>query len=176
MKHKDIIIGLAITIALVVIDQLLKLWVISRFKEAGVVKAIPKIIDIQYVENSGAAFGIFAGRLWLFILITVLALAFFGFLAKDLNFKEHPFYSVGIVLIISGTVGNFIDRIFRGYVVDFIQFAFWQTFATFNFADMCIVCGVATMVISLIFGEVKLEWLNIVLPILKKKKKELIYI
>ena len=59
MKHKDIIIGLAITIALVVIDQLLKLWVISRFKEAGVVKAIPKIIDIQYVENSGAAFGIF---------------------------------------------------------------------------------------------------------------------
>ena len=54
------------------------------------------------------------------------SLAFFGFLAKDLNFKEHPFYSVGIVLIISGTVGNFIDRIFRGYVVDFIQFAFWH--------------------------------------------------
>ncbi|HHU21606.1 MAG TPA: signal peptidase II [Acholeplasma sp.] len=157
MKQKDIIIGLAITIILVVIDQLLKLWVISRFKEAGVVKAIPKIIDIQYVENSGAAFGIFAGRLWLFILITLAALAFFGYLAKDMDFKNHPFYSVGIVLIMSGTIGNFIDRIFRGYVVDYIQFAFWQSFATFNFADMCIVCGVTVMIISLILGEVKIE-------------------
>ena len=57
----------------------------------------------------------------------------------------------------SGTIGNFIDRIFRGYVVDYIQFAFWQSFATFNFADMCIVCGVTVMIISLILGEVKIE-------------------
>lgn len=153
MKTKDIIIGISIMILLVLIDQLTKIWVVKTFEEQKQVKVIPKIINFKYTKNEGGAFSIFSGNLAFFIIITIIALIFFGYLMKDFNLINKPFYSVSLILIIAGTIGNFIDRISRGSVVDFIEFAFWPKFAIFNFADMCLTVGVIVMMGALLIGD-----------------------
>lgn len=157
MRVKHMIIGIGLVIIGILIDQITKMLAIKYFKHLSEpVVGIKGIINLTYVENTGGAFGMLSGKLWLFILITIAALGFFGYLMKDFNLKENAIYSSSLILIIIGTIGNFIDRIFRGYVVDFLEFAFWKSFAVFNFADMCITVGVAFMMGGIIFGDVKL--------------------
>lgn len=153
MKTKDIIIGIGIMVLLVLIDQITKIWVVKSFEFQKEVKVIPKIINFKYTKNEGGAFSIFSGNIALFIIITILALLFFGYLMKDFDLINKPFFSISLILIIAGTIGNFIDRISRGSVVDFIEFAFWPRFAIFNFADMCLTVGIIVMMGSLLIGD-----------------------
>lgn len=154
MKVKDIIIGISIIVLLILIDQFTKIWVVKTFEYQTEVKVVPKIINFKYTRNEGGAFSIFSGNLVLFIIITIFALIFFGYLMKDFDLTMKPFFSISLILIIAGTIGNFIDRISRGSVVDFIEFAFWPRFAIFNFADMCLTVGIFVMMGTLIFTEV----------------------
>lgn len=153
MKIKDIILGIGIMVLLVLIDQLTKIWVVKSFEPEKEIKVIPKIINFKYTTNEGGAFSIFSGNLVLFIIVTILALLFFGYLMKDFNLQTRPFFSVSLILIIAGTIGNFIDRISRGSVVDFIEFAFWPRFAIFNFADMCLTVGIILMMGTLLIED-----------------------
>ena len=109
---------------------------------------IDKVLSFTYVENYGAAWGIFNKYdILLKILIPIFILVIIVFLIKS---KPTKFETLAGSLVIGGAIGNYIDRLIRGYVVDFIDFKFWPVF---NFADICIVVGCIMLVISFIRRE-----------------------
>ena len=139
-------------ILLTAIDQLSKWIALSSLKPIGNITIIENWFDLTFVENRGAAFGILEGQRWFFIimvlLVTVIA---FRFLYKmEKRDKAHNWLRFSIVLILSGAWGNVIDRIFRGYVVDYFEFTFID-YPVFNIADIYVVVGAILMSILVLF-------------------------
>ncbi|MEG0979271.1 MAG: signal peptidase II [Oscillospiraceae bacterium] len=141
-------ITIAVTVVLVAIDQIIKFFVSSGLKPIGIIELIPGFIRFRYVENTGAAFGILQEKTGILIAMTiiVMAIGFYILIFQKLNGKVQY---AGAVLILSGGLGNLIDRIVRHYVVDYIEFTFVD-FAVFNFADSLITVGAILLIISLI--------------------------
>lgn len=135
--------------ALIGIDQWTK-WFFytnqTRFENFEVIK---DFFYLTYLENRGAAFGILQNYRWVFIALTIAAL----FLMIWYFIRHsHPLLRTALILLIAGGAGNLIDRIFRGYVVDFLHFyPFGYDFAVFNIADACVSIGVGLLIIYLIF-------------------------
>ena len=101
-----------------------------------------------YVENRGAAFGIMQNKQWFFVVVTLLIFVGFGYVLKKYKIEGKLFFAA-VVLIFGGGVGNLIDRIFRGYVVDFLQFSFFSPVC--NLADYFITVGAVMLIISVLF-------------------------
>lgn len=141
---------LAITAALVSIDQLTKWVAVITLKNAAAVELIPQVLGFRYVENRGAAFGILQGQRVLFLIFTgvvmaaILALLLFG------KFRKYPLFNISATLIVAGGLGNFIDRLIHGYVVDFIEVLFFE-FPVFNVADCYVVIGSVLLFIFFFF-------------------------
>ena len=133
---------------LVVIDQLTKLYALNVIKPQGFVKVIDNFYYFTYVENRGAAFGMLQNKQWFFIAVTVVILGvLIGVLVK---YKiEGKLFYTAVVLVFAGGIGNLIDRVFRGYVVDFLQFSFFPPVC--NLADYYITVGAVMLVISVAF-------------------------
>lgn len=130
------------------IDQLTKYWASSSL--AG--KSVPVIQDVfhlTYLENTGAAFGMGQNNNWFFILMSFVILAVIIVLLLKYKPKE-PIARISAGLIISGAVGNLIDRLVRGFVVDFLDFRL-ISFPVFNFADCCIVIGAVLFMVYIFF-------------------------
>lgn len=130
-------------IVLIAIDQLTKLVVLNSLKPVENVDIIKGFFSLTYVENRGAAFGMLEGGKWIFLAITaavvVLAAVYYIKMQKT---KENLWLRVAMAMIVSGAVGNAIDRLFRGFVVDFLNFwIFGWDFPVFNFADILVVLG-----------------------------------
>jgi signal peptidase II len=89
--------------------------------------------------------------------ITIIAVLFISYLAKDYDFFKRPIYSASLILVLNGTIGNFIDRMMFQKVRDFVTFDFID-FPSFNFADMCLTVGVIALSIDIIFGETGKLW------------------
>lgn len=144
MKKKD---GLFLLV-IIVIDQISKYMI---FNQAGDnFKIIENFFYITKVKNSGAAWGAFAGKMWLFYIVSIVALYFLFKLYKQ-SLTKALYFRFAIVLMIGGTVGNFIDRIIFGYVRDFLNFyIFTYDYPVFNVADMALVVGVLLVVLFLI--------------------------
>jgi signal peptidase II len=157
MKTRHIIIGIILVAIGIIIDQVTKYVAFRNFELNRYYKCIPGLFRFSLVKNDGSAWGMFSGKLWFLILITVVALGFFIWMAKDFDFKENAIFSASFVLILSGTLGNFIDRIVLGYVRDFVTFDF-VSFPSFNFADMCLTIGVIFLCIDILFGETGKRW------------------
>lgn len=142
------IVVLLLSAAAVVIDQALKSLVIQNLKPDGSMTAIPGFLNFIYLENRGAAFGMLQNRQWFFIAVTsiitiVLIFALF-------RYNHHEFFSYAAsALIIGGGIGNLIDRIHYGYVVDYISVSFFPPI--FNFADCCVTVGTLFLIIHLVF-------------------------
>lgn len=124
---------------LIALDQLVKYLVMTHIPLGEHVPFIPYILDLTYVTNTGAAFSIFSEHTWALALVSlvmsvVLALA----LWKGLF--QHPLGKLTLTLLLAGALGNFIDRAFRGFVVDMFNVLFMR-FAVFNVADICVVVG-----------------------------------
>lgn len=138
----------AIILGGILIDQLTK-FLVNKFMMPG--QSIPLIkgfLHLTYTTNDGAAFGMMDGARWLFIAISVIAiLAFAAYLY--LGHAETPLYAVAISMVVSGGIGNMIDRIALRYVVDFIDFRLIN-FAVFNGADSFVCVGAGLMVLALI--------------------------
>jgi signal peptidase II len=121
------------------------------------------LIEFSYAENTGMSFGLLKGQTILFMIITLFALGLFGYLFLDIEFKTKKVYYIAIVLLISGTLGNAIDRVFLRYVIDFMHFPFLDgplsllNIPNFynNFADMYLSVAVALIFIDTIFLEHK---------------------
>lgn len=144
--------GFVIILGCIGLDQITKAIVRAHLKPKGSINIIENFFKFTYVENKGGAWGSFSGKLWLFIIVTVIALSVMFYLLKDFNLKTNPFYSVGLCLIISGAIGNFIDRIVFKYVTDFLDFyIFGYDFPVFNVADICIVIGAFMLIFQILF-------------------------
>jgi signal peptidase II len=143
----------------VVLDQATKLLVETKLSFADRIPVIPDFFYITHVRNPGAAFGLFTGapvalRLTLFIGITLVAIAMIiGFERKLAPGDRFSALSLGLIL--GGAIGNLIDRVLRGEVVDFLNFHLWGGYQwpDFNLADSFIVVGVAFLVIELLAAE-----------------------
>ncbi|MDX9691300.1 MAG: signal peptidase II [Acholeplasmataceae bacterium] len=160
------LIGFIIIVIGLMFDQLTKQLAFHYLYNEGVVKVlnpIPYILRLSYHENSGASFGIGDGYQFLFIIVTIFALAIFAYLFKDVNFKTKRTYSIAIALFIAGTLGNFVDRILFGYVIDFMQFPFLGPILNLvglpnfynNWADMYLSLAIVLFAIDLFFFESK---------------------
>jgi signal peptidase II len=147
---------LIVILALVGADQLSKYLAEAAMPLNDSVAWIEGFLYITHHHNEGAAWGLFPGATWFFYIVTAIALSVFGYLSMDIDFKRAKFYSVGIVLLIAGTIGNFIDRVRFGYVVDFIDvYIFSYDYPIFNFADSYLTIGVILFAIDLLFFEAK---------------------
>ncbi len=158
MRYKKMIIGIILIVVGVAIDQLTK-YLAFRLLEPSVEYAGHIGFKFQLVKNYGAAWGILANKKWLLIIITFVAFGFFTYLMKDFDLKNNPIFSASMILIVSGTFGNFIDRVFLDYVRDFVTFSFFS-FPSFNFADMCLTVGVIFLSFDILFGEMSRRWLS----------------
>jgi lipoprotein signal peptidase len=142
------VIALFLAAAAVLADQLLKILVNTQLKPLGSVVAIPGFLNFDYVENRGAAFGIFQNQRWFFILCTVIITI--AIIVALFKYKGHEFFSwTACILIIAGGIGNLIDRVFIGYVTDYIHVMFFPP--VFNFADMCVTVGTVCLAIHIFF-------------------------
>lgn len=152
MKKKLSIIIIAIFgIAL---DQISKLYIASNLILYKKNPIINNFFNITYVQNKGAAWGILDGNFVFLVLITLIALfIIIRFIFKEENLTKLDILSYGLLL--GGITGNFIDRILRGFVIDFLDFyIFGYDFPVFNIADIMIVVSVIIMVISYLRGDI----------------------
>lgn len=136
-------------VILVMIDQITKKLATKFLCNKEPIVLIDKILELTYTENRGAAFGILQNKHMLFYILTIFVLVLLIYMLQKLSLtKENFVFFVIIVLIFSGAVGNFIDRIKNKYVVDYIYFKLIN-FPVFNFADICITCGCILMILLL---------------------------
>ena len=135
-------IGFAILgLALLGLDQWVKFWTVSRLALGESAPLLPGLVELLRVHNYGAAWSSFSGMRWVLVAVTsliVLAVAF----VLTRGIVRHGLGRLAGFLIIAGGVGNIIDRVRLGYVVDMFHFEFWPSYPTFNVADVCIVVGV----------------------------------
>jgi signal peptidase II len=137
-----------VILAGIITDQLTKFSAISIFKENPVV-IIKGILSFTYVENFGAAFSMFENAYFILVPFSLLVTVFCGYFAIKARKASYKRLSVAISMVISGAVGNLIDRISRGFVVDFIS-ADFINFPVFNVADILVVTG-SVLTVALIF-------------------------
>lgn len=148
--RRKITIPLTIVL-LIILDQLVKWAVVSNIKLGEVKGFIPSIMSLTYLQNTGAAFSILENQQWLFTIITLLVIGgAIWYLIK--NIKGSFWLISGLTLIIAGGLGNFIDRLRQGFVVDMFQVDFIN-FAVFNVADTYLTFGVLIMLLVIIKEE-----------------------
>lgn len=138
---------------LVLIDQLVKWWTVETFAVNTGAEFIPNLVSFYYIHNDGAAWGMLSGQMWFFFLITILVIGMLLFMLHREG-KNHPLFASAIGFILAGALGNFIDRLRFGYVVDMFRLEFID-FPIFNVADACLTIGVILMFVYLFFFEEK---------------------
>lgn len=142
------VIALIIGALLAVADQVIKYFVLTHLQPVGSVTVIDGLLDLKYVENRGVAFGMFSDMRWFFVVITAILIGIIIFIM----FKKEPtgkLFYISAALIIGGGIGNLIDRVFYGFVVDYLSLSFFPPVC--NFADYCITAGTILLVIYVLF-------------------------
>ena len=127
-------------LALLALDQWLKAWITANLPLGETMAFWPGVVEFQTVHNYGAAWSSFSGQRWLLVGVTgVIVLAVAAVLIRRI--VRHPLGVTACGLIISGGLGNILDRVRLGYVVDMLHLEFWPSYPTFNVADICVVVG-----------------------------------
>ena len=142
-----------IVAALVGLDQLFKHWVTAALRPDGIMSLIPGVLQFHYSENDGAMMGLFGGKTGLMIVLAALLLIALLYVIFSKRLKPGVLYGA-LVLVFAGGIGNMIDRVARGFVVDYIEVLFVQ-FYIFNFADCLITVGAFTILIYEIYETVR---------------------
>ena len=154
-----IVLLIGIILALIGIDQAVKYWAVESLQPKGSIDFIHfgdfEIFDLTYLENDGAIFGSMSGKRWFLIGFTSLVLiAGVVFLYKYR--EKSKFLTATLTLFVAGGIGNLIDRIRFGYVVDMFELKLFD-FAIFNVADIYVTFAVAFLIIYILFIDPKLE-------------------
>ena len=136
------LLSLVIIVVGIVADQIFKNWIVANIQLGDTEKIWPNVLSLTYIKNDGAAWSSFSGQQW-FFLILVVAL---WFLWKKM---AQNWYFIGLTLIIAGALGNFIDRIRQGFVVDMFQTEFIN-FPIFNIADILLSVGFVLLFIAIL--------------------------
>lgn len=138
---------LILIITTIVLDQIVKYYINLNMTVGQSIPIINDILHITYVLNPGAAFGILEHKRVFFILIVFVMLVISYYVYKKIS-KMNLFLKIGMALLIGGAIGNLIDRVKTGYVIDFIDFRIWPVF---NIADIAIVIGVGIIIYFMLF-------------------------
>lgn len=158
MKKKYYIgLSLIVAIVILIVDQLTKKIITATMNIGDSYEVIPHFLNITSHRNNGAAWGILSGKMGFFYIITLIILAvLIIFYIKET--KYNAFMQVAISLLFAGALGNFIDRLFNGEVVDFIDTnIFGYDFPIFNIADSSLTIGVIFVIIALVKDATKKE-------------------
>lgn len=152
-KQKKIIIICIAVVILVTLEQVIKYNIPKEEK----ITVIQNCLNINYIQNTGAAFGIGNNNTASFIIISLIVISIvLRFLITQIE-RTDKFIQISLVLILAGGIGNLIDRVFRGYVVDFIDVTPVISFPIFNLADIYITLGWMLFIIATIISYVKSE-------------------
>ena len=144
------IISLGLILLGILADQLLKAWTVSNIPLGGEKEFIPGILSLTYLRNEGAAWSMLEGKQWFFLILTpIVIIAALYFLNKKIN---QNWYFAALTLIISGALGNFIDRVRQSFVVDMFQTDFIN-FPIFNIADILLSIGFVVLFIAIILDK-----------------------
>lgn len=153
------ILLIAVIAALIGADQLVKYWAVTSLQPKGSIDFIHfgsfRIIDLTYLENDGALFGSMSGQRWFLIGFTAIVIIA-GIIVFIKTLNRSKVLSTALALFIAGGIGNLIDRIRLGYVIDMFEIKLFR-FAIFNVADICVVFAVALLFIYIIFIDTKTE-------------------
>ena len=146
-----VLFNLAAVAALVGIDQLIKLWAVQVLQPVGAMPLIPHVVELRFVLNQGMAFSLLSGKQLFLIIATSAALLA---VAYGLFFRSRGkrLQQAALVLVLGGGIGNLIDRVLNGEVVDYINLLFMR-FAVYTFADICVCVGVALWVLVIFLDE-----------------------
>lgn len=150
-------ISLFITIIILVLDQITKFIIASSMKVGDSFEVIPNFLNITSHRNDGAAWGILSGKMSFFFIITIIILVvLIVFYIKEA--KNNLLMQIAISLLFAGALGNFIDRVLHGEVVDFVDtYIFGYNFPIFNVADSSLTIGVLLIIIALLTDMKKEE-------------------
>lgn len=149
------IITLIIIGCLVAVDQISKIWAVNTLGGGQDILVWENVFHLTYIQNRGAAFGMLQGKQWLLIPVTILVLiGMIVYFKKVPSTKAGTWAKVSLVLIISGAIGNLIDRILLSYVRDFLYFRLID-FPVFNIADTFVVIGVGILLLVILFGDIE---------------------
>ena len=147
-----LLIGLSF-VFLVALDQCTKLMAYTNLKQKEPMVLIPGVLELHYLypENQGIAFGLFQGKAFFFAIFSIVFLlaVLYIFFRMPLNLYYAPMHVI-ILFLAAGAAGNFIDRFFRGYVIDFIYLSVIN-FPVFNVADIYVVCSGIAMILAVLF-------------------------
>ena len=146
-----VIFNLVCVAVLVGADQLIKLWAVQALEPVGAMPLIPHVVELRFVLNPGMAFSLLSGKQLFLIAATGAALLL---VAYWLFFRSRgkKLQQEALILVLGGGIGNLIDRVLNGEVVDYINLLFMR-FAVFNFADICVCVGVALWVLVILLEE-----------------------
>ena len=154
-KKKTLIILVSIVVGGIGLDLLTKLLVADLMDLGQSVKIIPHVLNLTYIHNYGAAFGMLSNHRWVFMVISTVAIIGIGIYLFGFC-KERMLLKVGLAMIVSGGLGNMVDRVFYGYVIDMIDFClfpFWNWI--FNIADALVCVGAGVVVLALVLDIIK---------------------
>lgn len=144
-------IAVIVAVLLVGLDQVTKYLALMHLKPVGSITFVEGFMDFTFVENRGVAFGMFSGQKWFILLLTgVIVAVMVYYFVRLPHSRQFQWVRGAMVLVLAGAVGNMIDRIFRGYVVDFFEFTFFD-WPVFNVADIYVVVGVILLAILILF-------------------------
>ena len=130
----------ALAAALLGLDQWVKHYVTVNIPLGEARPLLPGLVELKTVHNYGAAWSSFSGSRWLLVAVTTVIVAAVAVLLLR-RIVRHPLGVAAGFLILSGGVGNILDRVRLGYVVDMFHLEFWPSYPVFNVADICVVCG-----------------------------------
>ncbi len=153
-------IGLIISLVCMIFDQIIKMLIMGNMSLNYSEVVIEKFFSLTYVENDGAAWSILSGNRFFLIFISIVSIILiYGYLIKNSEIKKRDFVFYSI--LIGGILGNLMDRIKFGFVVDYLDFTiFGYNFPIFNFADICIVVSVILLLIFSIKEDIKCKKLK----------------
>ena len=150
------LLWILIVIGVITLDQVSKLLVLATLKGEGSLVIINKVLRFTYVENRGAAFGMLDDKRWVFLLLSTVGIAAMIVILFKFS-KGDKLLSTALAFVIGGGIGNMIDRIFLGFVVDFIDFyafpSVWMW--VFNVADAFVCVGAGLMMLYIVLDTVK---------------------
>ena len=152
-KHMRFPAAFLVWVILVFLDQYTKYLAMTYLRPKGAIDLIPGVLELRYLENRGAAFGILQNRQWVFVIFAIACIIFCAWTGFRLAVSNrHAALRICLAALCAGAAGDLIDRVARGYVIDFIYFSLIH-FPVFNLADVCVSLSTAALVILVLFFD-----------------------
>lgn len=142
---------ISLSLFLIILDQLTKYWAVTQLKDKSPIVWLEGIFELNYLENKGAAFGIFQNQRIFFVILTIiLSIFMLHILYKLPQTRRYTPFKICLVFILAGGLGNLVDRILNGYVIDFFYFSLIN-FPIFNVADCYVTISMIFLIYLVIF-------------------------